>query len=175
MWATYGQNHAGICFVIDDGKFKEENAELIKEYNIIDGKVEYNYDTFRGIPSTQSVVGLENLKKTKNITWQDLKNDDYFIKRRFFTKNPDWEGEFEYRFLTFSRDNNDIMLSIKDSLTMVICGIRFSKYYAPALINLFSKDKIYTIDPNLDMGGNFRIERIDPNNVWINHNHSSRT
>lgn len=108
-------------------------------------------------------MSLENMKKTKPKSkidfWNDLKNREDFVKNRFFTKNFDWEGESEYRFLTFSRESDDIMLSIKKSLSKVIVGINFSKYYIPSLKEIVPEKKIYGIDfHNFD--SNFEIVNL---------------
>ncbi len=91
--------------------------------------------------------------------WDDLKKNKKFINERLFTKNIDWEGESEYRFLTLSDDSESIYLSMQKSLSKVILGLNFSKHLLPSIEALVPKDKIYQIV--LDKyDGKFRIEKV---------------
>ena len=74
--------------------------------------------------------------------WNSLKNDNNFIENRLFTKNKDWEGESEYRFLAFKKYPVDIIFSIKDSLEYIVLGVHFSRHYLPSILSLVNKDKI---------------------------------
>ncbi len=175
MWATYGQNHEGVCLVVDYEKFKSENIKLIKECEIIDCKVKYGNFSFQVIPVPTYGMSSENHKKHKSKClcefWSDLKTNKEFIKKRFFTKNIDWDGESEYRFLSFNNEIDEIVLSIKESLSKLILGINFSKYFLPSLIELVPKEKIYTtdLDPS---NGNFIINQLPNNSVNLkNKNH----
>lgn len=147
MWAQYGANHTGICIVIDYEKFKFENTKIIEEYNIKDNSVEYN-NKFCVPPSFTPLVGRKpEISKSNSLSrhdeWKKYQSNPQFVKEQFFTKNIDWEGECEYRFLTFvENSNNEIYLSIKNSLIKVITGLNFSKYYLPSLERLVGKDKI---------------------------------
>jgi hypothetical protein len=159
MWATYGQNHEGICIVIDSNGFKRENKKVIEKYGIIDGKVSYDNFQYQGIPVPLYGMSPENslIHKHKSISqfWTDLQKNSKFVKDRFYTKNMDWEGESEYRFLTFSSDNDDIFLSFKNSLIKVILGINFSKYLLPSVKELVPKEKLFVI--TLSDSGNFEL------------------
>lgn len=163
MWTYYGQNHEGICLDIDYDKFIIENKKLIDNYQIIDKKVKYGNYFYRGIPVPIYGMSPENQKKHKAKClcefWADHQKNEQFVDQRFFSKNIDWEGESEYRFLTFNKDLDDILLSIKQSLNRIIIGINFSKYLLPSLIELIPKEFIYGIDT--DFEGNFEIRQID--------------
>lgn len=161
MWAYYGQNHEGICLEIDYDKFVKENLRRIERHKIINQEVKYDNFLYQGLPARLLGMSPENHLKQcikKKSFWEELQGDKRFIDNRFFTKNLDWEGESEFRFLTFDNDPNDIFLSIKESLSKVIFGISFSKYLLPSLSNLVPEKMIYGIDFSLE--GNFEIRSI---------------
>lgn len=162
MWASYGQNHEGICLEIDYNKFRNENQKTLENLEIIDEKVLYDNIEFQGIDTPIYGMSPENqlMHKSKCICefWEDLKNKKEFVRKRFFIKNMDWEGESEYRFLTFNKDPDEIFLSIKESLSKVILGINFSKYFLPSLKKLVPEDIIYKTYYN-DLDGSFRITK----------------
>jgi hypothetical protein len=161
MWANYGQNHEGICIEIDYDKFVKENIHRIKRHKIINQKVKYNNFLYQGLPTRLLGMSPENNLKQSNSKksfWEELQGDKNFIDDRFFTKNLDWDGESEYRFLTFSNDPNDIFLSIKESLTKVIFGINFSKHFLPSLMKSVPKELIYGVD--FSQEGNLEIRSI---------------
>lgn len=163
MWATYGQNHEGVCFVIDYEKFKKENLKSIEKYGVIDKEVTYDNFQYQGLPQQSYGMSREDSKKHKPKStsefWSNLQKDKKFVNKRFFTKNLDWEGESEYRFLSFNKENEEILLSIKDSLSMLILGINFSRYFLPSISELVAKDKIFVIE--LDSSYNFKTRKVN--------------
>lgn len=163
MWSMYGQNFEGICFEIDKEIFIEENELLIKSHKIIDKKVDYCTHQFLHIPTPLQGVDLSKNKNHRTPTlsefWENLKENESFINERLFTKNIDWEGESEYRFIALSNESDSIYLSMQKSLTKVILGLNFSKHLLPSIVALVPKDKIYQII--LDkFDGKFRIEKV---------------
>lgn len=162
MWTSYGQNNEGVCLEIDLERFKKENSEIIGEYNILDSIVEYDNFLYQGLPfQIYGQASSENpkLKSKSNIEfWHSLQMEDKFIKERFFTKNIDWNGESEYRFLVFSQDTDRILLSINKSLCKIILGINFSKYLLPSVKELVSDELIYIISPS--DSGNFEMNKL---------------
>ncbi len=147
MWAQYGANHTGICIVIDYEKFIAENSKVIEMYQIKDDNVEYN-NYFCVPPSFSPLIGKKpGSNKPDSFSRHDVckkrQSDAHFLKEQFFTKNKDWEGESEYRFLTFIEDDSEeIYLSFKNLLDKIIRGLNFSKYYMPSLESLIEKSKI---------------------------------
>ncbi|HDP75998.1 MAG TPA: DUF2971 domain-containing protein [Bacteroidales bacterium] len=163
MWSFYGQNHEGICLEIDLDLFYNENRKVIKEYGIIDSKVNYKVHQFSYLPIPLSGVRYDKYPDHKSPSptehWERFIKDEKEVNERFFTKNIDWESESEYRFLTFSDDSEDIYLSIKESLSKVILGLNFSKHLLPSVVALVPKEKIYQIQFN-ESDGRFRIENV---------------
>ncbi|MDX9854756.1 MAG: DUF2971 domain-containing protein [Tenuifilaceae bacterium] len=163
MWSFYGQNHEGICLEIDFNLFNSENKKAIKEFEIIDKKVVYNFSQFSFLPTVKLGVSRDKYTDHRTLTstehWEKFIKDEKEVCERFFTKNIDWEGESEYRFLTFSDYSEDIYLSIKESLSKVILGLNFSKYLLPSVVAIVPKEKIYQIQFD-QFNGRFRIENV---------------
>lgn len=118
MWAQYGANHTGICIVIDYEKFIAENSKIIEKYQIKDDCVEYN-NNFCVPPSFSPLIGKKSGSNkpdsfSRHDEWKKHQSNAHFLKEQFFTKNRDWEGESEYRFLTFiADDSEEVYLSLK--------------------------------------------------------------
>lgn len=162
MWAQYGDNNSGICIVIDYEKFIKENSAIIDKYGIIDDYVEYKGHNFQRIPTPLYGVSNDNLEKHNSKClcehWKDYQKDSNFIKQRFFSKNIDWAGESEFRFLAFSNENEEIMLSLKNSIIQIILGFNFSKHFLASLIQYVDKDKVYCL--RMEMNGEFGLRKI---------------
>ena len=109
------------------------------------GVAEYDNLNYRDIPEQLFGRSAESCKIESNTAedfWNSQKNDNNFIENRLFTKNKDWEGESEYRFLAFKKYPEDIIFSIKDSLEYIVLGVHFSRHYLPSILSLVNKDKI---------------------------------
>lgn len=162
MWAQYGGINTGICIEIDYEEFIQENSVQIFELGIKDKKVEYNNFQFQGIPTPiygkLHVPGKINASGCLCDFWKELQNNDKFVNERFFTKNRDWEGESEYRFLTFYKGSDEIFLSFKKSIRRIILGINFSRHYLPSIHKIIPKDKVFGL--RLGFEGNFEIREI---------------
>jgi hypothetical protein len=154
MWSQYGENCSGICIELNYKKFVVENEQLIKEYEIEDDFVKYSHHNFFNIPTPlRGKSAKNNDKENSKCTcehWKDYKKQRKFITERFFSKNIDWEGESEYRFLTFLEKNSGIFLNITSAIEKVIVGFNFSKHYLPSLENLVDRNKIYLLEMGLD-------------------------
>jgi hypothetical protein len=137
MWAQYAENNAGICLEIDYEKFVNENQKIINGYYFKDDIVEYNNYALRTMPMTLLGKAYNQdvrppFGNTYDISPKVLNEPG--IKNRFFTKNTDWKGEAEYRFIAYSENNEEIFFSIKTSLEKVYLGVGFSKHYVPSII-----------------------------------------
>ncbi len=163
MWAQYGGNHTGICLEIDYDEFINENKKKIDEFEIIDDFVSYDYYNFQNLPrplfgqAKPYRTSIENLC-TDKAHWNTLKSNSDFVKKRFFTKNLDWQGESEYRFLTFKNIDIDRYLSIENSLTKIIFGVNASRHYLPAVIDKVEKENVYYLD--LELNGHFQLNEV---------------
>lgn len=154
MWSQYGLNCSGVCLELDFKKFIKSNENLINEAQMKHGYVQYNHHNFFNIPSPLHGVSDETAKtyepKTLKEFWKDLQHKEKFIRERFFSKNSDWEGEAEYRFLSFENQENFQFMNITDSIERIILGLNFSKHYLPAIEKLVPKEKIFLLKMNQD-------------------------
>lgn len=150
MWATYGQNNTGICLEIDYNSFFKENEDLIMEFNIIDDFVKYNQYNCLFVPPPLYGLSPENQKGKITLTrreyFNSLISEKLFVENRFFSKNKDWEGESEYRFISFHGSSEELLLSIEKSLRRVIIGINFSKHFLPSVFELVPRSIVNGIE-----------------------------
>lgn len=163
MWAQYGGNNTGVCLLIDYDKFIEENKDKIAEKKIIDDIVSYDYYNYKEFPrplygrNYNERPSIESIIKDRS-HWDSIKANDKLVKERFFSKNIDWQGESEYRFLSFENLEGDPYLSIENSLEKVILGINASRHFLPSIIDKVGKEKVFHLD--LDMDGQFELKEV---------------
>lgn len=108
MWAEYADKNRGVCLIINERRFLEENQVILKNtfYDISD--VEYSkmlYD--------DSIVASDNPEE--------------FVKQHYkhilFRKHTDWNGQHERRFFCVGKEIE--YLSIANSLDEICLGVRF--------------------------------------------------
>jgi len=134
MWATYGNNHKGICIKIDYEKFCDENRvdNDISFLKKVEYKIELDHDLYKKEDSF--------VQDSYKVTHQLIKDN---IGKLFFLKHIDWETEREIRFVTLNKD----YCSIKDSIDSIIVGLDFNRKYLPAIYNqIDSRIDIYRIN-----------------------------
>ncbi len=118
MWAQYGENHKGVCLVIDKDLFIEENENIFSDPFTFYKSIKYtNKDPYKFI-------------NYKEINSEGL--DDYienfirsYYKYLFFRKHNDWKTEYEWRLIHYNA--NEVYCSIQKSLKSVITGFDFDK------------------------------------------------
>ncbi len=165
MWALYGENNSGICLEIDYNKFISENQKLIEMYSSNDDVVDYNDHALRAMP--RSPIGKKSnpdippsAVNTNDVSQNALSETE--INSRFFTKNTDWRGEAEYRFIAYNNNNDGLLFSIKNSLERVYLGVGFSRYFVPSILESISSDIVRCM--TLDISGNYEIKDLPHNN-----------
>jgi len=136
MWATYGENHRGACFVFDKDKFISITKNYVEErrYYFKHGIITYadffkklswfDISTF-DIPKFRIALP-ENFVRRKTIegsVQEFLANNT----SQYFTKDLDWRDENEYRFLCWNNIDNyclkEIEVEITDALIGIVLGI----------------------------------------------------
>lgn len=122
MWALYGDNHKGVCIELDKDAFILENnidPTLFKniQYYQFDSKNQFNYKIVDY--NALQAHGLEIYIK-EHFRYTHL---DYL----FFTKNKEWESEYEFRLVHFSKNPNDEFCSIKNSIRNIYVGVDFEE------------------------------------------------
>jgi hypothetical protein len=130
MWATYGDNHKGVCLVIDKEKFSKEN----NIDNIITFLQEINYESSA---SNQIYKESKDLNTNYDQATDNLIN--YNLNTIFFSKHHDWISENEIRFVTKSDRK---FCSIENSLQKIVLGMDFNLKYRPSIIEQIGERKI---------------------------------
>ena len=146
MWAQYANDHKGCCIVLNKNKFEETLKHLksvqkisdfehktVKYCNIKIPEFDFNPPEMRWGAQKWSNLNPEIKVYIKN-------NIDYFL----FTKNQDWKNENEYRYLIFNDNNNDIFVSIENSIEGIIFGYNFPKLMLEKMIEVFDDTSIKT-------------------------------
>jgi len=136
MWASYGENHKGVCLKFNGKKFdrqiriKPERTE--KDRRVFHGKVKYiDYG------DTLDSISIDYTELSKIDMTQGLRNHLIKHHKEFFLLKPtDWKTEFEYRWLVHSKDRAAEFLPIKGIVEEVIVGFEFPRVYFPSLFEL---------------------------------------
>lgn len=171
MWAQYGDNSKGVCFVFDKEKIlkKLKNA-LETNYYFFSDSIEYKDITETAYSSLlekiikqrrRDVFGHKNADKQELMT----KNIIDHIHDYYFVKDSDWSGENEFRIIIINKKGNSktepelIKIEMKDTLECVIIGENFG---------LVEKEDYYEIDTkqldiirSLCMKHNVSLKKID--------------
>ena len=137
MWAQYGNNSKGVCFVFDKAKLLEQlKAKLDNRYYFFDGPIEY-----RDITEETYSLSLEKIIKNrrnevfghKSANKQELmiKNIIKNIHDYYFVKDTDWKGENEYRVIIINKKGNKnteaeiVKIEMDEVIECVIIGENF--------------------------------------------------
>jgi hypothetical protein len=133
MWATYGDNHKGVCFQINLEKFINANQDKINDANFKD--VNYippgnNSDFPVFEVTTAEEIGIE--------LYCELFIDefrDYF----YYTKLMDWHTEHEKRLVYKGKESVKEFCTIENCIESVILGINASKHKIKKIKGLIPK------------------------------------
>ncbi|MGP1458626.1 MAG: DUF2971 domain-containing protein [Treponema sp.] len=108
MWAQYGNNSKGVCFVFDKAKLLEQlKANLDDQYHFFDGSIEY-----RDITEETYSLSLEKIiKNRRNEVFRHINanKQELMIKNihdYYFVKDTDWKEENEYRVIIINKKDN---------------------------------------------------------------------
>ncbi len=128
MWDQYADQYNGVCLAFS-------LTELRKEANgMLNRKVDYvNYNTLR----QQSVsVDMNEIKKNGlDRYWNERFSSN--IDDIIFRKHIDYEGENEYRFVSYSNNEFD-NISIKNSLRGIIVSDNYSSNFSKEILNKYA-------------------------------------
>ncbi|HRH10398.1 MAG TPA: DUF2971 domain-containing protein [Bacteroidia bacterium] len=134
LWAHYGDNHKGICLLLDKEQLINQNTktaspEYLKKINYTEFDPTKPYEGHKMVDYvSMKVVGKEKYLKEH---FRKL-HLDYL----YFTKDKEWESERESRLMYFSEKIENEYCSIKDSLKHIYLGVDFNTHYLPAIIKL---------------------------------------
>jgi hypothetical protein len=136
MWASYAQNHAGVCLKFNgielDTQLRNHLKGADKKRKVYCGKVRYiDYG------DTSDSVSIDYIELSKIGIPNGFRN--HLIKHRkqfFLSKARDWKTEAEFRWLVHSESREPELLAIKGIIEEVIIGAGFPQEYLPTLLEL---------------------------------------
>lgn len=126
LWAYYGENHNGVCFVIDKDKLNKKIDESAKGNLLRSGSINYLEPEIWAseISSAYSIYLEDYLHDRNGYLDNHIKTN---LEELFFTKQIAWRDELEYRWVMRSRASKyHIDISIIDCLELVIIGSSMS-------------------------------------------------
>jgi len=122
MWAQYGDNHAGVCLVLDRAKLLEAVKATYKDIIHICGPVEYKDQSFmRSLGPHEFAIDVDQLEVLGPSGYVGAHLRAHY-KSLFFSKLLDWRDESEWRIVVFANTDEDLFLQIEESLVGVIHG-----------------------------------------------------
>ena len=134
MWSQYGDNYRGVSIAFDQSKLIEKANKLDNIKRLYNDKI--TYDRFRTV--NRGTLQFEKVIKRG----VDEYCMDYFDENKnalFFTKDPSFKDENEFRLIVYADTDEKIYLEIKESIIAVIIGDRFPDGLLPSLLYLCRK------------------------------------
>lgn len=137
MWERYAEAHRGVCLAFRADRLKERVVEQLEAQGaerVLHAAVEYRE------------VGLHGAHDALTLRLNDFAPDrieqalsDHFDRHGaelFFTKTLEWETEFEYRFVGYTKGSAGYtFVDFDDALALVIAGDQFPPVEIPGLFN----------------------------------------
>ncbi len=139
MWAQYGDNHKGACIVVSKSKLTNQlKMQLESNYQIGYRDVRYEEpDLSRNIPCLD-IDGSELDSLSASEIAINFVNQH--IEELFFTKQPDYKDEMEFRYVAIPTSlesaSAPIYIDLLQCVHSVILGDAFPKVYKPTILNL---------------------------------------
>lgn len=165
MWAQYTGNHSGICLMFDKEKLNNAIRDCLGVETIHNGPVKYgryslkNHFAFNGI-------NFDTIKRD-GINEVAQKHLDSYFEELFLEKTDDWKDECEYRWVLFSKEEEEyIHIDYRDALVAIILGVDFPTDQHPkveAYCEKFKVDvaKMYWSNGNPDIHPVYNVEHGD--------------
>ncbi|MBA3469261.1 MAG: DUF2971 domain-containing protein [Herpetosiphonaceae bacterium] len=138
MWAQYGENHKGVCLVLDQQKLHAAIVATLGSDNLFSGPVNYLNTTYG--PVAQNGSSAYDLAYVEPLLEHGLGTilEPYirrFHRDLFFTKHLDWRDEWEYRWVYRSKDGEPVFIPIAQCLEAVILGADCDEVTSDRLIH----------------------------------------
>lgn len=122
MWATYGDDHKGVCLVFDKARLTTAFANNLKgPGQLLKGAVGYGKQLPDGDDGAR-VFDLQAFKADFDIAIQQKIADHH--ERYFLYKHVDWSTEDEYRFIITGGESGPIELGFDDALVGAVVGAK---------------------------------------------------
>ena len=126
MWATYGDNHKGVCLVFDRHLLQQTfEQQGFSRDTFLHGAVKYcsparNPDFFRRIMDGFSVDLRETTDTIPSVIAQKIEE---YSDIHFFFKHCDWATEAEYRFVIAGGPPQEEYVSFGNALVGIAVGM----------------------------------------------------
>lgn len=134
MWAQYGDDHAGICLVLDrqalDAEMRKQLANRGALYGGSVTYVNYRHDDVDAFHLNYSLIRESSIEAVVNQKVEE------FHRSYFFTKAEDWSNEIEWRWVLRGVDKEFEIVSIKNCLRAIILGSACPRVYDPTIAHL---------------------------------------
>ena len=125
MWAQYGNNNTGVCFIINKQRFlsKINNSLKYRSQVIYHEKVEYKPFYEPQTLSSSEIKELNNYFLTDDpiLDYKFLASNKKFMRYSYFQKTMDWIQENEFRFLAYS-ETPIFVDGLSDFLAGIVVG-----------------------------------------------------
>lgn len=124
MWDHYAGRHSGVCLVLDRKKLSEAiDVQVGRSYLVLSGDVEYVDRSIVGdlYEDQQYLINVDVLEEVGRNAYAQLHLKTHY-RRLFFEKMMDWRDECEFRWVALANSDQDLYVSIRDSLVGVMIG-----------------------------------------------------
>jgi hypothetical protein len=126
MWAHYGNNHRGVCLIINKAKFLKQNEKKLKFEGLVRYKLKFK------VP----ILDARRLRDgEKNNYFKEI--IDTYFNEFFFQKHYDWRSEAEFRIVSFETE----FCSISESIEGIIYGLKTPLYNEIGLSHIIENKK----------------------------------
>jgi Protein of unknown function (DUF2971) len=121
MWEQYAERHAGVCLVFSGPRLAAAVRESLCSKGIAPP---YHRHVVYSAAAFQPLLRLHELSEADDAAvvrkWVQANSGDLF-----FRKTPDWQTEYEYRFVVTYPDSTYVCAAFGGALEMVVVGERF--------------------------------------------------
>lgn len=121
MWAQYGDNHKGVCFVFDKAQLNASIESVTGKFGLFHGPINYRSSARNPNGDAFHLAYLEDILDPRmfGLLEQHITKHHQAL---FFNKHIDWRDEWEYRWVFRSENENPIFIPIDKCIKALILG-----------------------------------------------------
>lgn len=121
MWSQYGDNHKGVCLVLDREQLHVSIESKVGKVGLFHGPVDYRSSVTSPSGNAFNLPYLEDIldKGMPGILEPHIEK---YYHDLFFNKHIDWRDEWEYRWVFRAGNENPIFIPIGNCIKGVILG-----------------------------------------------------
>lgn len=121
MWAHYGQNHKGVCLVLDKAALHQKMLEIALPHTLYEGPVDYfEHKTWAEKAQSAYALYLEDLLNDRSGYFNHHVNT--YHRDLFFMKHKEWRDECEYRWILRGAVDGPFDIQLDKCLRAVVLG-----------------------------------------------------